>query len=178
MTPPHILTTTMLPLEREYTLSKINSYLGLIEKSAPFAAYNTMYSSLSSIAYAALTILKISPSMSRSVFRQPLVANEMDSFVARVSHVNDILLPCGLHTSRPKDDMRDSKTSIVRNLRSFYRDIEKNYSMFSEEDAYTSMLVIARYVIFCFVSHFFCLARVDKQVMYFWQIFRLRGKLR
>ncbi len=141
---PPQTSTSGIPLSRRYTITRLNSFLALIQRSNKFLPYVTLYSHASTVAYAALTILKNSPAIHRSVFHQDIIQEEMDRFTTRVRDVNEVLRPRGLHTVRPASDMRDSKTSAVKNLRSFFRDIDKNIDVFTPESAYNSMIVVAR----------------------------------
>ncbi len=137
-----------IPLSRRFTITRLNSFLALIQRSDKLIPYATLYSYASTVAYAALTILKNSPAIQRSVFHQQIIQQEISTFITRVQDVNDILCPHGLRTVRPASDMRDSKTSVVKNLRSFFRDIDKNIDVFTPESAYTSMIVVARSCLF------------------------------
>jgi hypothetical protein len=131
-------------MDREYTLTRLNSFLDRIiraENKVPFAS---LYESASAIAYVALTVIKYAPSIPKSVFRQKHVQDEVDCFAVRVAEINDILHPKGKSTHMANEDLRDSKTSITKHMRSFYRDIENNISLFTSEASYISMLMVAR----------------------------------
>jgi hypothetical protein len=103
-----------------------------------------MYASASAIAYAALTIIKYAPPSPKSVFRQKHIQDEIDCFAVRVAEINDIIHPRGLGMHMAHEDLRDSKSSITKHMRSFYRDVENNISLFTSEASYFSMVVVAR----------------------------------
>ena len=133
-------------LDRRYTIARLQSFLDTVRRSERNVEYTSLYPSANSIAYAAFTILKYSPPIPRIVFHKKHVRDEIDCFEVRVSEISNIIYPSKKFEPKTShSDLRDSKTSLTRHMRSFYREIESHASIFTPESMYISMIVLARY---------------------------------
>jgi len=141
MPPPH---SSPMQLDRAYTLTRLNKFLGMIQDFSESMSHMTSFTSIMHVAIAATTLLKHSSTIPKTTFTRPDVREEMECFKSRVKEVDDVLHTIGKHVSRLADDMSECKTSALYHIRCFFRDVEKNVVLFTPSASFGSMLVIAR----------------------------------
>ena len=141
MPPPCI---PRMPLDRAYTLTRFNSFLGMIQDFSESTSYITSFTSTMHVASAAIAVLKHTLAIPRTVFTKPDVREELDRFKARVKEVDEVLSGIGKKVNRTTETMSDCKTSVLMYIQSFLRDVEKHVVVFTPRASFGSILVIAR----------------------------------